>query len=126
VASWFDRLDVRPRADVERQLGAFSGGNQQKILLGKWLRLKPRVLLVDEPTQGVDIGAKASLHEELLKAAADGTAVLVASTDTEELVSLCDRILVFRRGKIGIELRGDEINVARVVRECLNAAEVYS
>jgi ribose transport system ATP-binding protein len=119
VASWFDRLDVRPRDDLERKLGTFSGGNQQKILLGRCLRLRPKVLLCDEPTQGVDIGAKASLHEELLKTAADGAAVIISSSDTEELVSLCNRILVFRGGSIGTELRGTEITVSRVVRECL-------
>ena len=64
--SWFDRLSVRPGGATEQRLMAFSGGNQQKVLFGKWLRRVPRVFLLDEPTQGVDVGAKAELHRQLL------------------------------------------------------------
>ena len=82
---WFERLSVRPANSVNEPLGTFSGGNQQKILFGKWLSQKPTVFLLDEPTQGVDVGAKADLHRELTAAASEGAAVVVSSSDLEEL-----------------------------------------
>ena len=66
---WFERLSVRPASAIDEPLSIFSGGNQQKILFGKWLSQKPTVFLLDEPTQGVDVGAKADLHRELVTAA---------------------------------------------------------
>jgi ribose transport system ATP-binding protein len=100
AAGWFDRFAVRPRGKQEQILAQFSGGNQQKILMAKWLRLEPRVLLLDEPTQGVDIAAKARIHQAIVEAAAAGRAVLVSSSDNDELVSLCTRVIVFKRGAI--------------------------
>jgi ribose transport system ATP-binding protein len=120
---WFQRLDVRPPFGYDQKLGTFSGGNQQKILFGKWLRCGPKVLLVDEPTQGVDIGAKATLHRELLDAARSGTAVLVSSSDTDELVALCHRVLVLRRGRVAAELSGSMMTAPSVARECVGQAK---
>ncbi|WP_206340294.1 sugar ABC transporter ATP-binding protein [Blastococcus litoris] len=109
-ADWFERLDVRPRDGVKLPLRTFSGGNQQKVVMGRWLRIDPRVLLLDEPTQGVDVGAKAELHRQVLSASARGTAVLVSSTDVEELVTLCDRVLIMRAGRVAEELSGERVN----------------
>ncbi len=120
---WFDRLDVRPQGAVEQNLAVFSGGNQQKIILAKWLRLGPKLLLADEPTQGVDIGAKAALHLELQKVAAGGAAVVISSTDTEELVALCHRVLVLRGGRLGAELTGADVREPKIVEECLQSVE---
>ena len=119
--SWFDRLSVRPATAIEQPLLAFSGGNQQKVLFGKWLRRKPGVFLLDEPTQGVDIGAKAALHLKLLDAAEHGAGVLVSSSDLDELAALCRRVLVLRDGRIVTELSGSRLNVANIARECLGA-----
>ena len=119
--SWFDRLSVRPSGAVEQRLMAFSGGNQQKVLFGKWLRRVPRVFLLDEPTQGVDVGAKAELHRQLLDAAEQGAAILVSSSDVDELAALCRRVLVLRDGQIVAELAGSRLTVANIARECLGA-----
>ena len=91
---------------LDRRMEKFSGGNQQKAVLARWLRTDPRVLLLDEPTQGVDVGAKAAIYRQIREAADEGMAVLVASSDAEELVHLCDRVLVFRSGSVAVELRG--------------------
>ncbi len=119
VDTWLGLLDVRPR---NQSLGAMrlSGGNQQKVLLARWLRIQPRVLILDEPTQGVDVGAKAEIHRRIVDAARDGAGVLVCSTDTAELVRVCDRVLVMQRGRIGAELLGRDISEERIDRLCLS------
>ncbi|MDX6653904.1 MAG: ribose transport system ATP-binding protein [Solirubrobacterales bacterium] len=105
-AEWLQRLEVVPQ-DGEVPLGTLSGGNQQKVMVARALRLDPRVLLLDEPTQGVDIGAKAGIHKIIQDAAHREAGVVVASTESEELVSLCDRILVLNRGRIAGVVNGD-------------------
>lgn len=121
--NWFERLDVRPlRAALEHKISVLSGGNQQKVLIGKWLRLQPRVLLLDEPTQGVDIGAKAQIHAEVAAAAESGAAVVVASTDIEELVSLCHRVLVIAHGSAFVELAGNDVNNSNLVKAILRSS----
>ena len=77
-----------------------SGGNQQKVLLGRWMRSGTRLLLLDEPTRGVDVVAKAEIHHHLRRLTADGVAVLMASSDIPELLAVCDRIYVMRGGAI--------------------------
>jgi ribose transport system ATP-binding protein len=109
VAIWLERLDVRPR-NCEFAMSDLSGGNQQKVVLARWLRMDPKVLVLDEPTQGVDVGAKSDIHKLVDEAAAQGTAVIVASTDHEELVRLCHRVLVLRRGRIVDEISGGRMN----------------
>jgi ribose transport system ATP-binding protein len=126
VAKWLERLDVRPRKP-EFTMADLSGGNQQKVVLARWLRLEPKVLVLDEPTQGVDVGAKSDIHKLIDDAAAQGTAVLVASTDHEELVRLCHRVLVMRRGRIADEISGgrmdhDVITAATIGRDQAGAA----
>jgi ribose transport system ATP-binding protein len=113
VREWMDRLDVRPRAP-EREIKNLSGGNQQKAVLAKWLRLDPKVLVLDEPTQGVDVGAKADIHRLIDHAAAEGTGVVVCSTDTEELVRVCSRVIVLLRGRELTQLVGSDISVERI------------
>ena len=108
---------------MNRPFATFSGGNQQKILFARWLRRSPKILLLDEPTNGVDLGARASLHHEVLRAAEDGAAVIIGSSDVDELVALCHRVLVFRDGCVATELSGDSVTVARVTAECLGLSE---
>jgi ribose transport system ATP-binding protein len=109
VATWLERLDVRPR-NSEFTMADLSGGNQQKVVLARWLRMKPKVLVLNDPTQGVDIGAKSDIHKLIDEAAAEGTAVLVVSTDHEELVRLCHRVLILRRGKVADEMEGGRMD----------------
>ncbi|MDQ6731331.1 MAG: sugar ABC transporter ATP-binding protein, partial [Actinomycetota bacterium] len=100
---WVRRVELHPSLP-ERRMQLFSGGNQQKIVMAKWLRTKPQVLVLDEPTQGVDVGAKASIYALIDQAAKAGTAVLLASSDLKELMALCDRVLVLRDGRVAAEL----------------------
>src|SRR5262249_38926919 len=94
---WLEKLQVVPN-DTEAVLARLSGGNQQKIMLARALRLRPRGLILDEPTPGVDVGAEAGIHRVRPDAARDGAAVLVISSDPEELLTLCDHIHVLVRG----------------------------
>jgi ABC-type sugar transport system ATPase subunit len=121
VRRWVELVDLRP-PEPERTLGFLSGGNQQKVVLAKWLRNEPRVLLLDEPTQGVDVGAKAGILELIGAAAARGAGVLICSSDTKELATVCDRVLVLRDGRAVAEPAGPELSEARLVREGLGAA----
>ena len=112
--AWFEKMQVEPRDGENAPLSTFSGGNQQKILLARWLRVSPAVLLLDEPTQGVDIGAKIEVHRHITAAARAGAAVVVCSSEVEELVSLCERVLIIRNGSISEELAGSNVNVAAI------------
>jgi D-xylose transport system ATP-binding protein len=92
-----------------------SGGNQQKLAILRCLMTEPRVLLLDDPTRGVDLGARADLHELIRELADRGLAVLVHGTDLDELCSLCHRVLVFRRGRVAAELEGDALTRERLL-----------
>jgi len=103
VGEWFRRLSVRP-SEPERPARTFSGGNQQKLVLAKGLAATPAVLLLEEPTRGVDVATRYELYALLDGLAAGGLGLVVSSSDTEELVGLCDRVLVFRGGRVVAEL----------------------
>ena len=107
VAELMELLDIRPRRPHLRA-SALSGGNQQKAILAKWLACRVGVLLLDEPTQGVDIGAKAQIHALVRKFAADGGGVLVSSGDIAELMRICDAIVALRQGRIAARLDRSE------------------
>ncbi|MCD2113774.1 sugar ABC transporter ATP-binding protein [Rhodococcus rhodochrous] len=104
-----EHCDVRPR-DPQAVYGSLSGGNQQKALLGKWLQTDPVLVLLAEPTQGVDIGARARIFEMLRETARGGAGIVVASSDYEQLSVLCDRVLVFSHGHVVAELTGDNLS----------------
>ena len=123
---WFDRLGVRPAGAIENRLATFSGGNQQKVLFAKWLRLSPQVFLLDEPTQGVDVGTKGELHRQLLAAAAAGSTVVVSSSDLEELVALCHRVLVLRTGRVAAEFDNSSVTAGNISRASLGEQEVVA
>jgi len=85
-----------------------SGGNQQKVVLAKWLSKSPKILIVDEPTNGIDVGAKAEIHKLLRRLADQGVSILVISSELPEVLGLCDRILVMRGGRIVADFENDE------------------
>jgi ABC-type sugar transport system ATPase subunit len=98
------------------EVATLSGGNQQKVVIGKWLELAPRVLLLDEPTRGVDVGAKAEIYALIEELTARGHAVVLASSDLPEVVRLADRVLVLREGKLAGTLEQDEINQLNIMQ----------
>jgi ribose transport system ATP-binding protein len=108
VVEWMERFDVKP-AQPDAPMWTLSGGNQQKVILARWIKLAPKLLLLDEPTQGVDVGAKEQIYELVEQAAEQGLAVVACSSDTDELERLCDRVLVFQRGRVSAVLEGDGV-----------------
>jgi ABC-type sugar transport system ATPase subunit len=109
------RLRIACRS-VRQPVQNLSGGNQQKVVLAKWLLVNPKVLIVDEPTRGVDVGAKAEVHVLLRELARKGTAVIVISSDLPEVLAVADRILVMREGRITGELNFAEATEERILR----------
>jgi ABC-type sugar transport system ATPase subunit len=112
---YFDRLRVRTPS-LDAIVAGLSGGNQQKIVLAKWLAANSRLLILDEPTRGVDVGAKAEIHTLIGELAARGTAILVISSELPEVISLSERIVVLRSGRVAGELSRGEATEASVLR----------
>ncbi|HXU54114.1 MAG TPA: ATP-binding cassette domain-containing protein, partial [Casimicrobiaceae bacterium] len=100
--------------------GSLSGGNQQKLVIGKWLMMAPRILLLNDPTRGIDVGTKQEMYQLLRQLADAGAAILFYSTDYDELVGCCDRVLVMYDGAIRRELIGAEITERALVSSALN------
>ncbi len=99
-------------------LSALSGGNAQKALMAKWLQTKPRLLLLDEPTQGVDVGARQQIWDALDGAAGSGASIIIGSTDYEQLAQLCHRVLIFSRGVVVAELTGSQLTKEQIAEYC--------
>lgn len=108
------RLRVKAPNDLHR-VGNLSGGNQQKVVLGKWLVLKPRVLLLDEPTRGIDVGAKQEIYQLMDELAGQGIAVLFVSSEMEEIIGMSDRVIVMHEGRITGELNREELSEESVM-----------
>jgi ABC-type sugar transport system ATPase subunit len=94
----------------EAPVNHLSGGNQQKVVIGKWLEVAPRVILLDDPTRGVDIGAKREIYELIRQMSADGRVVIFSSTELPELIGLCDRIIVLYRGRLVGEVAAGSVD----------------
>jgi ABC-type sugar transport system ATPase subunit len=101
-----------------------SGGNQQKVVLGKWLSTEPRVLLLDEPTRGIDVGAKAEIYRLLAHLSAKGCAMVIASSELPELLNLCDRIMVMREGRPSAVFSRDEATQEKILEAAAPLARV--
>ncbi len=115
------RLSLK-MAGLDQAVSGLSGGNAQKVVIGKWLLRNPRVLLLDDPTKGVDVGTKAEFYKLLAQLCAEGKSVLFYSSDDEELIGLCDRVLVMHDGLIRSELAGESLTKANLIAASLGAA----
>lgn len=110
-----ERLDLRA-ASLDQDVGNLSGGNQQKVVIAKWLATKPQVIILDEPTKGIDIGSKAAVHEFMAELASQGLSVIMVSSEIPEVIGMSDRVIVMRDGLIETELSGDELTPETLVR----------
>lgn len=109
------RLDLRA-ASLDTDVGNLSGGNQQKVVIAKWLATQPKVIILDEPTKGIDIGSKAAVHDFMAELAAQGLAVIMVSSEIPEIMGMSDRVIVMREGRIAVELSGSDLTPERLVR----------
>ena len=109
-------------AGLDEPVSSLSGGNAQKVVLGKWLLRKPKLLLLDDPTKGVDVGTKAEFYKLLAQLCEQGTAIVFYSSDDEELIGLCDRVLVLHDGIIRSELGGDTLTKSNLIAASLGAS----
>jgi ribose transport system ATP-binding protein len=116
-------VGLSEKASDDQPVHTLSGGNQQKVVLAKWLLAQPRVLILDEPTRGVDVGAKFELYQLILDLADRGAGILLISSEIEELLGLCDRIIVMSQGEIRDELSRAEFNRERILRSALPPEE---
>ncbi len=115
TSSLIKQLDIRP-PNQQQRVRNLSGGNQQKVVMARWLALEPRVLLLDEPTRGIDVGAKSEIHALLDKMAKTGVAILMVSSELPEILSVCDRILVMREGRLMLETEPDSTTQDEIMR----------
>ena len=113
-----DKLDVRPK-DENLTASQLSGGNQQKVVIAKWIATNPKILIVDEPTNGVDIGAKADIHKILRELAKNGTSIIVISSELPEILSISDRILVMRKGCISGEFKNSNLTQEAIMEKAV-------
>jgi ribose transport system ATP-binding protein len=110
-----DALGVRTPS-IETTAGNLSGGNQQKVVLAKWLSLEPRLIILDEPTRGIDVGAKAEIYELIRRLAAEGVAIMVISSDMEEILGISDRVAVMREGEVTGVLERSQCSEEAIMR----------
>ncbi len=113
-----ERLDLRA-ASLNTNVGALSGGNQQKVVIAKWLATQPRVIILDEPTKGIDIGSKAAVHDFMSELAAQGLSVIMVSSEIPEILGMSDRVIVMREGRMVVELQGDDLSPETLVRHAV-------
>jgi ribose transport system ATP-binding protein len=114
AAEFTKKLNIKI-ANVEQKVNSLSGGNQQKVMIAKWLYTNPKVLIMDEPTRGIDVGAKSEIHNMLRDLANQGMAIIVISSELPEIIGLCDRVLVMHDGKVTGELSKAELCEERII-----------
>jgi rhamnose transport system ATP-binding protein len=123
--TWASRLEVKTNA-LDTVVGTLSGGNQQKVVLAKWLATNPRVLIIDEPTRGIDVGTKAEVHRLLSELAGQGLAILMISSELPEVLGMADRVLVMREGRITAEITRADATSETVMYAATHASETHS
>ena len=118
-----ERLDLRA-ASLSQNAGTLSGGNQQKVVIAKWLATQPKVIILDEPTKGIDIGSKAAVHAFMAELVAEGLAVIMVSSELPEVMGMSDRIVVMRAGRIDAILDNQGLTADALVKRAIGAHEV--
>jgi ribose transport system ATP-binding protein len=113
---WHARLSIHSRNDPRQLMGTLSGGNQQKVLLGRWLERQSKVLVLIEPTRGVDVGARQDIYTAMRRLAEQGVAILISTSDYEEAVQVADRVYVMAKGRVVTELTGDSVTSGRLLQ----------
>jgi ribose transport system ATP-binding protein len=109
------KLNIRLHT-VEQKVASLSGGNQQKIMVAKWLYTAPKVFILDEPTRGIDVGAKTEIHNMLRELASENTGIIIISSELPEIVGMCDRVVVMRENKVMGEIEGDAISEESIMK----------
>jgi ribose transport system ATP-binding protein len=109
------KLNIRLHT-VEQKVASLSGGNQQKIMVAKWLNTSPKVFILDEPTRGIDVGAKTEIHNMLRQLASENTGIIIISSELPEIVGMCDRVIVMRENKVMGEIEGDAITEESIMK----------
>jgi ribose transport system ATP-binding protein len=116
---WRDELSIRSRNDPLQAIATLSGGNQQKVVLARWLQRGSPVLVMTEPTRGVDVGARADIYQSMRVLASEGVGMLISTSDQEEVVQVADRAIVMARGRVVVDLEGDAITTSRLLTEAV-------
>jgi ribose transport system ATP-binding protein len=119
IAEMIKLLNIRA-GDIEGPVASLSGGNQQKVVIAKWLMTKPRIILLNDPTRGIDVGTKQEIYELLRRLAESGAAILFYSTDYDELIGCCDRVLVFYDGTVVRTLAGKDLTEHNLIASAHN------
>ena len=115
ISEYIDELNIKT-ASTGISVSSLSGGNQQKVVLAKWLATKPKLLILDEPTRGVDVGAKAEIYAIINELAAEGMAIIMVSSELPEIINMCDNVCIVRAGKIVGRLSRDELDQEAIMR----------
>lgn len=115
VRRLIDRLKIKC-SSMDAPVSSLSGGNQQKVILAKWMNSGANILLIDEPTRGVDVGARSQIYDILFELAAQGKTLIVVSSDLEELMTICDRILVMKKGGFAGEILKEDFSEEKLLR----------
>jgi ribose transport system ATP-binding protein len=121
--SMINEMKIKTYNKNEQSVMQLSGGNQQKVVIGKWLMINPRILLLDEPTRGIDVGAKYEIYHYINKIAQNGASILFISSEMEELIGICDRIMVMRGGKIVGELKHNEFEKDKLLKMAIEGGK---
>lgn len=118
TADWMEKLNIKPGMP-DMPASKLSGGNQQRVVLSKWLAINPKILIVDEPTNGIDVGAKTGIHQLLRDLAAQGIAVIVISSELPEILAIADRVIIMRRGRISAERFCEGLNQEDILSKAI-------
>ena len=123
ASPWAAKLEVKTNA-LDMNATTMSGGNQQKVVIAKWLATEPRLLIIDEPTRGIDVGTKAEVHRLLSELAGEGLAILMISSELPEVLGMADRVLVVCEGRLTAEMDKDDATPENVMRAATQTREV--